>query len=109
VNWHLPATVPAIDVPALSVQPLVENAIRHGVERLSAGGAVDIAVTSDATTTRISIANALPPPGAGRSEGHRLGLTSAHARIEALTGGRGRVEIDTGNGRYVATIVLPND
>ncbi|MCC7247912.1 MAG: histidine kinase, partial [Lysobacter sp.] len=61
VQWHLPESMPDLRVPSLSLQPLVENAIRHGIERLPGGGDIDIAVKAneDGGAT-ITISNPTP-------------------------------------------------
>jgi len=75
--WDLP-------LPRLLLQPLVENAILHGISRLPQGGCVRIALRADAASLRIEVRNPAPPPrerdneGGGarhaqRSIGHRLG------------------------------------
>lgn len=107
VHWDLPETLPAARVPALSIQPLVENAIRHGVEPSPRGGAVDISVREAPDGIRIQVRNDLPAPGARPAAGHQVGLASARERIEALSHGRGRLETRVAEGRYVATIHLP--
>ncbi len=107
VHWQLPEPIPAVMVPALSVQPLVENAIRHGVEPAADGGRVDVCVQSDGDGVRVIVGNDLPPAGAVLAAGHQVGLASARERVAALTDGRGRVETRIADGRYVATIHLP--
>lgn len=109
VLWQLPDQLPTVNVPALSIQPLVENAIRHGIERMPGGGAVEITVEVLRDAVLIQVANPLPStataaPGAG---GHRVGLSSSQARIEALTGGRGHLQAGVENGRYVASVRVP--
>src|SRR5690606_1507218 len=42
VRWQLPEPLPQAMVPALSMQPLAENAVRHGIEPLPEGGRIDI-------------------------------------------------------------------
>lgn len=107
VTWDLPATLPEVVVPALSIQPLVENAIRHGIEPSPAGGRLDIAVVQERNGVRVVISNDLPPAGRRPSPGHQVGLASARERIQALSEGRGRLETRVADGRYVATITLP--
>jgi two-component system sensor histidine kinase AlgZ len=47
-------------------------------------------------------------PGlAGGNGGHAVGLSSARERVDALTGGRGRVEARAEDGRHVVRMVLP--
>lgn len=107
VHWELPDQLPAVVVPSLSVQPLVENAIRHGVEPSAHGGRIDIGVRVEATQLLIVVGNDLPPPGAAPTVGHRVGLLSSRERIHALTRGRGHLEAGVVDGRYVATVRLP--
>jgi two-component system sensor histidine kinase AlgZ len=106
VRWHLPAQLPRALVPSLSVQPLAENAIRHGIEQLPDGGVVDIRVIAGPGHVAVAVENDMPST-APRGGGHAVGLASARARVDALTEGRGRVESHVKHGRYVATITLP--
>ncbi|WP_343195858.1 sensor histidine kinase [Arenimonas daejeonensis] len=107
LHWQLPDTLPDVLVPTLSIQPLVENAIRHGVEPSANGGAVDVTVLLDADTVRIIIRNDLPSGGKQPASGHQVGLISARERILALSQGRGHLDTEVAGGRYVATITLP--
>jgi len=109
VRWQIPDELPEITVPALSVQPLVENAIRHGVEPSAAGGAIDISIGRQGRMLRIAVGNDLPATPARATNGHRIGLSSVRARILAMTGGLGSVETVEADGRYTATIHLPLD
>ena len=106
VRWELPRVLPGVTVPALSIQPLVENAIRHGAERMARGD-VEVAVSTTPDTVVVRISNPLPEAGGTAVPGHRVGLNASQVRIEALTGGRGSVRTETIGGRYVATVRLP--
>ena len=97
---------PAVTVPALSIQPLVENAIRHGIERRPDGGVVEIAVTTTPDTVVVRIINPLASGGENRP-GHHVGLNASQVRIEALTGGRGSVLTQQEGRRFIATVRLP--
>lgn len=106
VDWKLPRQLPAVTVPSLSIQPLVENAIRHGVERRPEGGDIEIAVTTTPDTVIVRITNPLASGGENRP-GHQVGLNSSQVRIEALTGGRGSVLTQQEGKRFIATVRLP--
>jgi len=107
VVWRLPETIPVVDTPTLSIQPLVENAIRHGVEHRPTGGTIEIEVTSDPGVVRITVRNPIPAGNNRNNTGHQVGLNSVRARVEALTHGRGRVETSAMGGVYTASISLP--
>lgn len=106
VDWQVPEALPAVEVPSLSIQPLAENAIRHGIEQLPHGGRLDVAVQAEGAWVDITLGNDLPNQGATRS-GHAVGLASARERVQAMTGGRGQVETAVEAGRFVARIRLP--
>jgi len=107
MTWHLPEVIPALAVPALSIQPLVENAIRHGVEPAAGGGDVSVTVIETAGAVEITVGNALPTAPVRPTTGHQVGLNSVRARIQAMTQGRGSVETATKDGRYTAILRLP--
>lgn len=106
VRWDLPREIPPVPVPALSIQPLVENAVRHGAERMAQAD-IEIAVSTTSDTVVVRISNPLPAADAAGNAGHRVGLNASQARIEALTGGRGSVRTEVVDGRFVATVRLP--
>ena len=107
VAWDVPTPLPDATVPALSIQPLVENAIRHGIEPLAGGGTVSVQVHATVDEIVVTVRNPLPPAGRAGNGGHRVGLSSSRARIEALTGGRGRLEAGEDDGMYVASMTVP--
>ena len=108
IHWELPAPLPDISVPALSLQPLAENAVRHGIERIEGGGRIDILVTSDADDLLLTVRNDLPAAGSpAENRGHGVGLASVGQRIEEMTSGRGGIGTGVVAGRYVATIRIP--
>ena len=106
VHWHLPREMPAVTVPALSIQPLVENAVRHGIEHLP-GGNVDIRVTTTPDRVIVRISNPLPPVGGRSTPGYHIGLNASQVRIEAMTDGRGSVQTEVEDDRFIATVRLP--
>lgn len=109
VRWDLPEALPEITVPALSLQPLAENAIRHGIERLPGGGAIDIRLACEHGWIRIEVGNDVPADGSRAAEGHRIGLNSARERVRALSEGRGDVETTSVDGRHVAVLRIPDE
>ena len=105
--WDVPDTLPDVSVPSLSIQPLAENAIRHGIERIPAGGRLEIGVhAGNGGGIDIVIANDLPAVEGGH-KGHAVGLASARERVAAMTEGRGRIDAAVEDGRFVARIWLP--
>ena len=107
VHWTRPEPMPDTLVPSLSLQPLVENAIKHGIERIPGGGEIHIRIDSDENGVRIVISNPMPAEPAHASTGHNVGLPSSLAQIEAYTEGRGSVVANAADGRFIVTVKLP--
>ncbi|MFC3717077.1 sensor histidine kinase [Luteimonas soli] len=108
VTWRLPEPLPELAVPALSVQALVENAVRHGIERSPEGGGIDIEVAVEGDEAVIEVRNALGTAGNDDARaGHSIGLQATRARVQASTGGRGSVESGREGEAFVARMRLP--
>lgn len=102
VRWEVVGEPPQLSVPALTLQPLLENAIRHGVEPSPSGGSIDIAVRYDPGTAIITVRNSLPAQcGNG---GHGIGLDAIRARLARLPDASLTTRIS--DSAYVAELVL---
>ncbi|MGH8052183.1 MAG: sensor histidine kinase [Arenimonas sp.] len=106
IKWQLPNTIPAIELPALSIQPLVENAVRHGIEPSENGGDIEISVQQENELLSIIVSNSLPKTTGNIRKGHHIGLASTRERIENYSDGKGQVITAIKNGRFEATILL---
>jgi LytS/YehU family sensor histidine kinase len=88
------------------LQPLVENAIRHGIEPQVAGGRVEIAAAHAGGALELTVRDT----GAGLAEtpGGGLGLENVRARLEALFGAAGRLEVaQRAEGGVAASLRIP--
>jgi two-component system, LytTR family, sensor kinase len=98
-------------VPTFILQPLVENAVKHGVERRTEGGRVTVEATRDADALVLRVVNDAPadaPVAASPTSRTGVGIRNTRARLEQLYGARQRftLERDTERG-VVAEVRLP--
>ena len=109
VRWEVPedSAVPEAGIPPLSIQPLVENAIKHGIEPSRAGGHVAVSLRTTRDAIAIDVRNSLPPDGSTPSAGHGIGLNAVRSRIQVFTHGDGGVVTHEADGEHVATLTLP--
>jgi sensor histidine kinase YesM len=92
-------------VPPLLLQPLVENAVTHGIGSLVDGGVVKIEATGDDASVRIAVENPFDPDAAGRP-GEGIGLANTKRRIAAFHD-EARIEITRAPAHFRVTLVLP--
>src|SRR5215469_12630832 len=86
-------------VPQLILQPIVENAIRHGVERSSAGGRILIRAAKINGTVEVRVQDDGPGlSGPYSCEDQGIGLANTRARLRQLYGEDARLEIENCNG-----------
>ena len=96
------------ELPALSIQPMVENAIRHGV-RGRYNGSVKIMTRGEENEIVISVIDngkGFDPEGTEEAGGMHIGIRNVRERIEVLCGGSLEIESEPGKGSTV-TIRLP--
>lgn len=94
------------DIPALIIQPLVENAVKHGIAMMSEGGEITMTARRDRDLLRFTIANPFDPeaPSAGRNG---LGLRNIRERLEARYGASAHMEIQVEERCYRVALTIP--
>ena len=109
VRWDVAALPMRGMIPGLTVQPLLENAIYHGIEPLARGGTVTVSGRVEAGQVRITVANPVGSTPASRDErpGNRLALENIRQRLRLAYGERGSLQIERGPDEYRVTISFP--
>ncbi len=93
-------------VPSLLLQPLVENAVRHGIAQLLEGGMVRIEGRVEGGRLRLAVENPCDPDHPAGSGGG-VGLANVEARLAARFGARGRLAVQPGRERFRVEIEMP--
>jgi len=105
VRMDVPPDLLGVYVPSLALQPLVENAIKHGISVDSAAGRLEIAAQRN--NGRVSLR--VRDDGPGLAPGSRLrfgvGLTNVQSRLKQLYGEESSLELTRGDGRGCEAII----
>jgi LytS/YehU family sensor histidine kinase len=96
-------------IPAFTLQPLVENAIRHGIATQPQGGTLTVTsrLENDALVLRIADDGPGADPDALANAGG-LGVRAVRQRLETRHGAKARMDVDTAPGAgFAVTVTLP--
>ena len=93
-------------IPPLLLQPIVENAVTHGIAHVLEGGAVRVTAERAGDTLRIAVENPCDPDRP-RRPGGGVGLANVRARLQALHGADARVSAAEQAGTWRVDIALP--
>jgi two-component system sensor histidine kinase AlgZ len=107
VNWDIGALPMRAGIPSLTIQPLLENAIYHGIELLPDGGEVDVTGRRDEDFLEIAISNPVSDGGNRRQEGNKMALANIRQRFELAYGNRASVTVEDGDTRYSIRLRFP--
>lgn len=110
VERRIDAATESAIVPSLVLQPLVENALRHGLAERNGKGRITIAARREAERLRLEVSDNGPglPPAPLGSARTGIGLGNTRRRLEQLYGDDQRLEIrNRPGGGTVATLELP--
>jgi two-component system sensor histidine kinase AlgZ len=107
VDWQLDGLPMDAPVPALILQPLLENAVYHGIEPLEKGGTIRVAGRRDGPRVELTIDNPVAARLVARRAGHRIGLDNVRQRLELMFHGEAEVEIIEAPERFVVMLRFP--
>lgn len=106
VDFEIDAATGDVPIPVLSVQPLVENAIKHGVARSAGAGYVRIQATRDEEGLRIRVENSASE-GPAESSGAGVGLKNVERRLKICYGPAASLRLNIAPDVTVAELTVP--
>src|SRR5690606_37441191 len=93
--------------PQLALQPIVENAIRHGIGRRSGEGSIEIRAWREGGDLLVTVCDNGPGLQPPVHDGYGIGLSNTRARLQELHGGAAELRIEDGGHGAVVTMRLP--
>ncbi len=106
VSEDIEEAAKACPVPALLLQPLVENAVTHGIAMVVDGGFIKLEAKRTEDSVAIAVENTFDPESPKRSTGG-LGLANVRKRLEVLYGPAARMDVITNGAAYRVEMRLP--
>jgi signal transduction histidine kinase len=106
VDWKVDDAVLVAEVPTLLLQPLVENAVKHGIAQLIEGGTVQIKARAQDGNVLIRLENPVDQD-AKTPKGLGLGMRQVHQRLVARFGVDGRMEVESKDGIHSVRLIFP--
>jgi two-component system sensor histidine kinase AlgZ len=112
IQWLLDPSANDARLPPLLLQPLVENAVKHGVEPSAKGGKLRISTQRRADRVVVRITNTLPSPSNAAApragtRGHGMALDNVRARLALMHDVQSEFRARAQNGTYEVRIALP--
>ena len=107
LDWQLDGIPQDALLPRLTLQPLIENAIYHGIEPLGDGGTVRVTGACRDGLVSIEIRNPVPPETLPVRRGRQMALDNVRERLQLAWPGRARLEHERGEEQYCVRLSFP--
>jgi len=109
VRWNVADLPMRALIPSLTIQPLLENAIYHGIELLPDGGEVTVTGKRDDDYLDITISNPVAMGEKRATGGNQMALANIRQRFELAYGNRGTVDVEDTPSAYAVRLRFPYD
>ncbi|OGT91947.1 MAG: hypothetical protein A2286_11955 [Gammaproteobacteria bacterium RIFOXYA12_FULL_61_12] len=108
VEWSLEGLPEEAALPRLTLQPLLENAVYHGIEKLPQGGKISVAGERQGDRIFIRLSNPIPSSDAGQDRrGQGMALENVRQRLRGVFGERARLTVTKDVDRYQTQLEFP--
>jgi sensor histidine kinase YesM len=106
VRWNIEPDTRQMLVPQFLLQPLLENAIKHGIAPNPHGGWMEMTSTQQSDTLRLRVRNTAVGPASGH-KGGGVGLSNMRARLRCLYGSDAELRFGVEQGVATTSLTLP--
>ena len=96
-----------VEIPVLCIQPLVENAILHGIQPLENGGLIDIQIFKKDNQLMIRVINPYLKSASKKTQSNGMALKNIKERLELYYGKKGFMKINDIDEMFIVEIGLP--
>ncbi len=108
VSWHVNNVPRSALIPALTLQPLLENAIYHGIEPRFQGGTLRIELWGEGETLNVMITNPLPDiPKHAHGKGNKIAMDNIRLRLESHFGQQASMQSFQEGGQFHVKLRMP--
>jgi two-component system sensor histidine kinase AlgZ len=107
LEWDIQSGLDQQAIPPLTLQPLIENAIYHGIQPRAAGGTVRIEARARGNFVYLLVQNPKPDHNDSQHEGNRMALANIQSRLQVLFGEPAVLKNSHQNDIYTVTLRLP--
>ncbi|MBY0577347.1 MAG: histidine kinase [Gallionellaceae bacterium] len=107
VVWQMHDVPGEVLIPHLLLQPLLENAVYHGIESLPQGGCINIWLRHSGDKLRLKIENPCAPRNAAPHSGNKMALQNIRERLALLFDAEARYQVESGPDFYRVEITMP--
>lgn len=107
VQWDVNVDTEAIRIPLLTLQPLLENSIYHGIQPLPKGGTIIVSVKLDGPQVQIEITNPMSDTPYEHEQGNRMAIDNIRNRMTALYGPEARLTTEISEGFFTVRLIYP--
>lgn len=108
VEWQIDVDPGTVRIPLLTLQPLLENAIYHGIQPLPGGGVVRVSIHRDDGMLTATISNPIAAEDHAHEHGNRMALDNIRGRLEAIYGDGARVTTAHHGSSFETTLSFPS-
>jgi len=106
VDWDIDLPNKAIKIPPLTLQPLFENAIYHGIQPSTEGGTISVKASTKNNALYIMISNPFDE-SLDKHEGNHIALDNIYSRLTAIFGDSSVLKKSQNNGIFTVTLRFP--
>jgi len=107
MDWQLRDLPDDALIPQLLLQPLLENAVYHGIEPLPQGGCIKVEMRRSGDELQIKVENPSLPSSGTTHHGNKVALRNIRERLDLLFDVEARYQVETGKDFYRVEIALP--
>ncbi len=107
VRWDIEKMPGDALIPPLVLQPLLENAVYHGIEPMAEGGIIEVKIYGEGSELHLQVSNPVAATAIPRGDGNKIALSNIHERLSLLFDVEADYLVERAADSYRVHIIIP--